>query len=156
MSLEQSIASLEAAVKELGEIVAAQTSFMTNLQKGEAPAAAKPAAAKPAAAKPAAGKKPAAAKKKTPEDLISAAGKYLQGTSDKAERNRLVATVRPMLEHFGVAKVSDIEADNVEEAMGYIAMLQTAYDDADEGEKVDAAEAVDLGLSNEPDEEDVI
>lgn len=140
MSLEQAMADLTAAIKE-------NTTLLSNARASVAGKAAdKPAATKPAATKPAA-KTTKAPKAPTEADLREKFGSYLTSVEDKADKKRLTATVKPILEHFGVERVTEIPEESRLEAMGYCDALAAGF--AEDG--LDGAEAVDLELGNEDD-----
>ena len=75
---------------------------------------------------------------------------FLRSTEDKDEKKKCGAAVKPILEHFGVAKFSELGSDTWEECCGYIQLLKDHV--ASEG--YDGLEDVDLGLSNEGGSED--
>lgn len=75
---------------------------------------------------------------------------FLRSTEDKDEKKKCGAAVKPILEHFGVAKFSELGSDTWEECCGYIQLLK----DHVESEGYDGLEDVDLGLSNESGSED--
>ncbi len=81
---------------------------------------------------------------------LEAFGGYLKGAETKPERKRVRATVGPILDHFGVEKISEIGEDDREEAYGYLQLLIAGWE---EGE-LEGAEAVDLELGNEGDGDD--
>lgn len=146
MSIEKNLADLTSAVVALTEVVQAQT---TLIQTGTAKAAAKTEAAAPKteAAAPKADKpKPAAkAKAVTEEALREKFGGYLTSSTDKAEKRRLTATVKPILEHFGVERVTEIAEESRAEAIGYADLLIAAYEEGG----IDAAEGVRLPFMSE-------
>jgi len=149
MSLEQAMADLTAALKEHTALLKGGAANLAAKAGGTKPAdkpADKPAskpADKAAASKPAAGnKKP---KAPTEENLREKFGGYLSSVEDKAEKRRLTATVKPILEHFGVERVTEIPEEHRAEAIGYCDLLIAGFEE----DGVDGAEAVDLELSNE-------
>lgn len=153
MSIEKALADLTSAV---AANTAVQEKVLAALTSGAKPASApaktetKPAADKPApkADKPAAGKK--TDKAPTEKDLLDVYGGYLGSAADKAEKARLNDTIRPILDHFGAAKVSEIAAENYAEAIALGKKLMAAFNEGG----VEAAEEVDLGLSQEDGDED--
>ena len=144
MSLEEHLIANTAAIEANTAI---QTKVLAALNSGSGKPAAK-AADKPADnAKPAA--KPAAKPEgPTDEDLRKCFGPYLGSATDKAEKTRLNATIKPILAHFGKEKVTDIEADDWVEAIGYGKLLAEAFDEGG----IEAAEAVTFDFMNEEDE----
>ena len=147
MSIEKNLEDLTSAVVALTEAVQAQT---TLIQTGTAKAAVKAEAAAPttkAAAAPKADKPKPAAKPKavTEEALREKFGGYLTSSADKAEKRRLTATVKPILEHFGVERVTEIAEESRAEAIGYADLLIAAYEEGG----IDAAEGVRLPFMSE-------
>ena len=153
MSIEKNLADLTAAVVALTEVVQAQT---TLIQTGTAKAAAKTEAAAPKteaaatkteAAAPKADKPKAAAKAKpvTEEALREKFGGYLTSSTDKAEKRRLTATVKPILEHFGVERVTEIAEESRAEAIGYADLLIAGYEEGG----IEGAEGVRLPFMSE-------
>lgn len=155
MPLEEQLAANTAAVQALTAAIEAQTAL---IQSGVAKAAGKATAPAAAAEKPAAAAKPAAAKKAAPaakkapteEALREKFGPYLSASTDKAEKRRLTATVKPILEHFGVERVTEIAEENRAEAIGYVETLHAAYEEGG----IDAAEAVRLPFMSEEEGEE--
>lgn len=151
MSLEQAMAELTAALKENTALLkGGAAKLAAKADKGEPEKAAEKPAEKPAAKPPA--KKTTKSKNPTEEQLREKFGGYLSSVEDKAEKRRLTATVKPILEHFGVERVTEIPEENRAEAMGYADLLIAGFEE----DGIDGAEAVDLELSNEDegDEED--
>lgn len=147
MSLEEALAVNTAAMKEL-----------TAALKGAKPAAGKGASAADAmiekeATRVAAGKgaaaatkpatKPAGKKAPTVETLMERFGAFL-GIEDKAERKARGVLVREINAHFGVEKITDVEAAQIPEALKLLSILEAgktidfetgeAAEDGDEGE----------------------
>lgn len=119
MSLEDQIAKLTAAVE-------ANTKALGG-------AATKPAAGKPAG-KPAAGaKKPAAKKATTADDIAEAFGSYLK-TGDKDERDAARANVKAIISAMDVARITELEADRFDEALGYLKQFENGEDPFEGGE----------------------
>lgn len=150
MSLEEAIAANTAALEANTTI---QEKVLAALQSGAKPAAASKAADKPATEKKTTTTvKPGYLKPKAPteKDLLDVYGGYLGSAADKAEKSRLNDTIRPILDHFGAAKVSEIDSEHYAEAIELGKKLQAAFDEGG----ADAAEEVDLGLSNEDGDED--
>ena len=145
VSLEEHLIANTAAIEANTAI---QTKVLAALNSGSgkpaAKAADKPADQKEPGAKPAA--KPAAKPKgPTEDDLRKCFGPYLGGATDKAEKARLNATIKPILEHFGAAKITEIAADDWAAAIAYGNVLVEAF--ADGG--IDAAEEVTFDFMNE-------
>ena len=92
---------------------------------GKAPAASKPAA-KPAAKK-APAKKPAAKKGPTAEEFVAKFGAFLKA-GDADDRENAKVAVKNIVEHFEAPKVSEIDAANYEEALGYLAQYEAGED----------------------------
>ena len=75
---------------------------------------------KPAADKPkASGGKAGGKKKTTVDDIAAAFGGYL-GIKDKDEREVRKANVKAIVDYFGVAKATEIDPDNFDEALKYL------------------------------------
>lgn len=147
MSLEAALEANTAAVERHTE---ALEKFIALGAAAAGKAPAKGAASKPAAA----GKKGGTSKKKNPwdseDDFLAYCTAYLKSSDDKAEKKLAAAAIKPVLDHFGVSRFSEIEADNWEECCGYLAKLSEAI-------KADGFEdlgSVDLGLSNEDEDGD--
>lgn len=148
MSLEEALAANTAALEANTAI---QEKVLAALQSGAKPTASTKAADKPATEKKTTTKKTTTTKKApTEKDLLDVYGVYLGSATDKAEKSRLNDTIRPILDHFGAAKVSEIDAEHFAEAIELGKKLQAAFDEGG----ADAAEEVDLGLSNEDGDED--
>lgn len=148
MALEDDIRNLTAAVNALraailgGEDAApAEPAPAPKGGKAKAEEPAKPATGKPKATKP---------KEITEEDMREKFGAYLALAESKAETKRLSATLRPITDFFQVERVSQIPAEHRQEALGYLKLLIDAVTQGG----LEAAEAVDLGLSNETEEEE--
>lgn len=189
MALEDKIASLEKAVATLTGVVEEQTAFLTKLAgEGKTPAAGKAAASGRKAApkdddedddKPAPRRRRAAAKdddgddkparkpgrprkakEVTPDSVREALGEFLNKPETKRERQRLVACVRPILDHMGYERAGDIEeAEDAKVFAGHLDKLVAAY----EKDGIDGAEDVDLKLSrddeggdDDEDEDDIV
>lgn len=94
-------------------------------KKADAPAEPAKAAAEPAKAEGAKrGRKPKAEEPKafTIDDLRAKAAEYLN-VKDEAVKAKRKAAALPILEHFGVAKFTEIPAENYAEAIGYFDVL---------------------------------
>ena len=158
MSLEAKIEALTSAVEALTEQVKTQNATVAKALGSKAGAAApaeKPAAEKPASKPAAAAAKPAAkpaAKSKAPtaEDIRGLFGPYLAGASDKATKKRLIETTKPLLEHFGVDKITEVAEEQRAEALKYGQMLVDAFEEGG----IDAAEDVTFPFSEDGDDGD--
>ena len=116
--------SIEALTAALESNTAIQTKVLAALQgkAGGAAAGAGAASGKPAGAaagKPAGGKPAGGKKKTTVEDIAAAFGGYL-GIKDKDEREVRKANVKAIVDYFGVAKATELDADNYDEALRYL------------------------------------
>ncbi len=144
MSLEK---ALEAHTAALEAHTAALEALVDGV--GAAAGAASGAAAGKGGKKPE--KKPKKGGKAKPWDNekthLAAFGAYLKGAETKPDRKRIRDTVSPILDHFGVEKVSEIGEDDREESYGYLLQLVAGWEE----DELEGAEAVDLGLSNEDD-----
>lgn len=110
-SIEKLTAALEANTAVHEKVLAALKGG------GAAAASGKPASEAPkGASKPAAGKDK---KKKTVEDIAAAFGGYL-GVKDADERTTRKGHVKAIVDYFGVAKATEIDPDNFEEALRYL------------------------------------
>ena len=133
--------SIEALTAALEANTAIQTKVLAALQ-GKAGGAAAGAAAsgKPdgaAAGKPAGGKPAGGKKKTTVEDIAAAFGGYL-GIKDKDEREVRKANVKAIVDYFGVAKATELDADNYDEALRYLQQYidgETPDFDGDDGDE---------------------
>lgn len=109
-SIEKLTAALEANTAAIHKMIE---------MSGGKPGASKPAADAPkggAGSKPAGGKGP---KKKTVEDIAAAFGGYL-GVKDADERTERKGHVKAIVDYFGVAKATEIDPDNFDEALRYL------------------------------------
>lgn len=162
MSIEKALADLTSAVQENTAI---QEKVLAALTSGAKPAAAGKAADKPASGKATTSGKASSGKSTKPkapteDDLKKLFGPYLTGATDKAEKARLNDTIRPILDEFGAAKITEIAEEHRAKAMEYGQMLVDAYNDGG----IDAAEEVrfdfmadgDDGDGDDGDEDDVL
>lgn len=117
-SMEKLISALEANTAAINKMIEMSGG---KAAAGGAKAAESPKAdPKPAGGKPAGNKAAGGGKKKTTVDDIAAAfGGYL-GIKDKDERETRKANVKAINEYFGVAKATDLDPDNFDEALGYL------------------------------------
>lgn len=123
--------SLEAAIVKLTEAVEANTAALTG---GAAKPSGTKAADKPAS-KPAAGKKPAGkAKGPSPDDLAQAFGEYLK-TGGSDERAEAKANVKKIIGHFDVDRITNLDAENYQEALDLLAQFKDGEDPLGDGEE---------------------
>ena len=116
-SIEKLTAALEANT-------AIQEKVLAALKGGAATGGTKASSAakedKPAADKPkASGGKAGGKKKTTVDDIAAAFGGYL-GIKDKDEREVRKANVKAIVDYFGVAKATELDPDNFDEALRYL------------------------------------
>lgn len=147
MSIEDTIKANTAAIEALTEAVKSQNATVEKALNGKTTTT-KPAGTKPAATT----KKTTKPKALTDADVRACFGPYLSGASDKATKARLIDTTKPLLEHFGVSKLTDIAEEQRAEAIEYGNMLKAAFDEGG----IDDAEAVKFPFSEDqdPDEEE--
>lgn len=129
MSLEEAIRENTAALKE-------QTALLKSKLGGGA--AASSTSGKPATDKPATDKPATTSKKVTLDTIKEKFGAFL-GVEDKKVRAKRIEAVGAMMNHFGVAKASLLEAEQWPEALGYLKQLEAGEtpDYANEGEDGD-------------------
>lgn len=149
MSLEQAMAELTAALKENTALLKGGAAKLAEKAAAGDKAADKPAATTKATGTKATGKA-TKSKEPTEEALREKFGGYLNSVEDKAEKRRLTATVKPILEYFGVERVTEIPAESRAEAMALADKLIAGFEEGG----LDGAEEVDLELSNEGEEEE--
>lgn len=153
--------SLEQAMNDLTDAVRAQTALMEKMSSGKAVSAAKdaPKDDDPAPAAPA--KRRGRPPKITVESVGKEYGEFLAKATNKTDRNKLVAEkVKPILEHLGAARISEIDPSRAEEAQRLLEPLKAALDEGG----VDAALEVTLPFmeddggdaEDDGDEEDII
>lgn len=107
-SIEKLTAALEANTAAINKMI--------EMSGGKPAAGAKAStAAKPKASGGAKG----GGKKTTVDDLAAAFGGYL-GIKDKDEREVRKANVKAIVDYFGVAKATELDADNYDEALRYL------------------------------------
>ena len=109
-----SIEALTAAIEANTEI---QKKVLAALSSGKPAAAA--AAGKPAAGAAAVKPKAAGKKKTTVEDVAAAFSGYL-GIKDKDEREVRKGNVKAIVDYFGVAKATELDPSNYDEALKYL------------------------------------
>ena len=124
-SIEKLTAALEANTAIQEKVLAALKggaatggTKASSAAKEDKPAADKPKASgdKPAADKP---KASGGKKKTTVDDIAAAFGGYL-GIKDKDEREERKANVKAIVDYFGVAKATELDPDNFDEALRYL------------------------------------
>jgi hypothetical protein len=114
-SIEKLTAAIEANT-------AVQEKVLAALKGGASAGGAKASAAKedkPADKPKASGAKGGGKKKTTVDDIAAAFGGYL-GIKDKDEREERKANVKAIVDYFGVAKATEIDPDNFDEALKYL------------------------------------
>ena len=115
MSIEESLAKLTSAVE-------ANTAVLTKLLASGGKPATAPATPATPAEKPATAKKADKPAELTEEAFRKAFGDFL-GVSDKGLKETRKTQVSAILQHFGVAKATEIPAENRAEAVGYVKAL---------------------------------
>lgn len=110
--------SLEAAIEKLTAAVEANTAAL-KAGGGKATAATAADKAIEAEAKRATSTRKPAAKKVTLDTIKERFGGYL-GIEDKAERKERIGHVQTIVDHFGVAKASELEEENWAEALAFL------------------------------------
>ena len=126
-SIEKLTAALEANTAAINKMIemsggkpaaGAKASTAAKEDKTESkPAKEDKTESKPAGAK--AGAKAGGKKKTTVDDIAAAFGGYL-GIKDKDEREVRKANVKAIVDYFGVAKATELDADNYDEALRYL------------------------------------
>jgi hypothetical protein len=114
-SIEKLTAAIEANT-------AVQEKVLAALKGGASAGGAKTSAPKedkPADKPKASGAKGGGKKKTTVDDIAAAFGGYL-GIKDKDEREERKANVKAIVDYFGVAKATEIDPDNFDEALKYL------------------------------------
>lgn len=137
-SIEKLTAAIEANTAVQEKVLAAL--------KGGAKASTASAKEEPKAkAEPKAKTKPSSKKKTTVEDIAKAFGEYL-GIKDKDEREERKGHVKAIVEYFNVAKATEIDPENFDEALEYLQQYidgQTPeFDGGDEDDESDGDEAL--------------
>lgn len=153
MSLEAKIEALTSAVEALTEQVTQQNETVAKALGGKAATTASKStgtAAKKTTTTSTAKKTTAKPKAPTAEDIRGLFGPYLAGASDKATKKRLIETTKPLLEHFGVDKITEVDEDQRKEALEYGQMLVDAFEEGG----IDAAEEVTFPFSEDGGDED--
>lgn len=146
MSLEQKIEALIAAVEANTAAVEKQNDAVLKALS------AKPAASSSTARKTTTTAKKITAKPKalTVEDIRGLYGPYLAGASDKATKQRLIRTTKPLLEYFGVDKITEIDEDRRKEAMEFGQMLVDGFEEGG----IEGAEAVEFPFMEDGGDDD--
>lgn len=153
MSLEAKIEALTGAVEALTEQVKTQNETVAKALGGKATGtAAKSTTTKATgtAAKKTTTTKKTTTKPKAPTeaDIRELFGPYLAGASDKATKKRLIETTKPLLEHFGVDRVTEVAEEQRQEALDLGKLLVDAFDEGG----IDAAEEVRFPFMEDADE----
>lgn len=110
--------SIDAKIDELIAALNANTAALKGGKVSTADKAIEAEAARAAGAKTTAAKKPTT-KKVTLDTIKERFGGYL-GIEDKAERKARIANVQAIVDHFGVAKASELEEENWAEALAFL------------------------------------
>lgn len=151
MSLEAKIEALTAAVEALTEQVTTQNATVAKALGGKATTGSTASKSTGTAAKKTttstAKKTTAKPKAPTAEDIRGLFGPYLAGATDKATKKRLIETTKPLLEHFGVDKITEVDEEQRKEALEYGQMLVDAFEEGG----IDAAEEVTFPFSEDGD-----
>lgn len=151
MSLEAKIEALTAAVEALTEQVTTQNATVAKALGGKAATGSTASKSTGTAAKKTttstAKKTTAKPKAPTAEDIRGLFGPYLAGATDKATKKRLIETTKPLLEHFGVDKITEVDEEQRKEALEYGQMLVDAFEEGG----IDAAEEVTFPFSEDGD-----
>lgn len=149
MSLEAKIEALTAAVEALTEQVTTQNATVAKALGGKAASGSTASKSTGTAAKKTTTTKKTTTKPKAPtaEDIRGLFGPYLAGASDKATKKRLIETTKPLLEHFGVDKITEVDEEQRKEALEYGQMLVDAFEEGG----IDAAEEVTFPFSEDGD-----
>jgi hypothetical protein len=151
MSLEAKIEALTSAVEALTEQVKTQNDTVAKALGGKAATASKSTGtASKTTTKATTTKKDTKPKAPTAEDIRGLFGPYLAGASDKATKKRLIETTKPLLEHFGVDKITEVDEDQRKEALEYGQMLVDAFEEGG----IDAAEEVTFPFSEDGGDDD--
>ena len=152
MSLEAKIEALTSAVEALTEQVKTQNDTVAKALGGKAATASKSTgtASKTTTTKATTTKKDTKPKAPTAEDIRGLFGPYLAGASDKATKKRLIETTKPLLEHFGVDKITEVDEDQRKEVLEYGQMLVDAFEEGG----IDAAEEVTFPFSEDGGDDD--
>lgn len=115
-SIEKLTAALEANTAAINKMIEMSGGKPAAGAKASTAAKEDKTESKPAGAK--AGAK-AGGKKTTVDDIAAAFGGYL-GIKDKDEREVRKANVKAIVDYFGVAKATELDADNYDEALRYL------------------------------------
>lgn len=81
------------------------------------------------------------------DDLKNVFVAYLASEQDEEGKQRLIDSVKPIVEHFGVERITQIKEEDRAEAIKYGKQLVEAH----EAGGLEAAEAVKLEFSGDPD-----
>ena len=110
-AMEKLTAALEANTAAINKMI--------SMSGGKPATAAKTEAKEEAAPKKAAGAKAGGKKKTTVDDIATAFGGYL-GIKDKDEREVRKGNVKAIVDYFGVAKATELDPSNYDEALKYL------------------------------------
>ena len=149
MSLEDKIEALTKAVEANTAAVEKQNETVAKALGGSAAKSTGTAAKSTTAKKTTTRKSTAKPKALTGEDIRGLYGPYLAGASDKATKKRLIETTKPLLEHFGVDKITEVDEDQRKEAMEFGKMLVDAFEEGG----IEAAEAVEFPFMEDADDD---
>lgn len=119
-SIEKLTAALEANTAAINKMIEMSGGKPAAGAKASTAAKEDKTESKPAADKPkASGGAKGGGKKTTVDDVAAAFGGYL-GIKDKDEREVRKANVKAIVDYFGVAKATELDADNYDEALRYL------------------------------------
>lgn len=119
-SIEKLTAALEANTAAINKMIEMSGGKPAAGAKASTAAKEDKTESKPAADKPkASGGAKGGGKKTTVDDIAAAFGGYL-GIKDKDEREVRKANVKAIVDYFGVAKATELDADNYDEALRYL------------------------------------
>lgn len=136
-AMERLIASLDANTAALNKMIEMSGGKAAGASSAKASSESKPASGAKASTGKAGGKK-----KTTVDDIAEAFGAYL-GIKDKAEREVRKANVKAIVDHFGVAKATEIDADDFDQALAFLQQYidgeEPDFGDGDGGDEGDEA-----------------
>lgn len=116
-SIEKLTAALEANTAAINKMI--EMSGGKAAASGTKAAESKASTGTKASGTKATGAKAGTKKKTTVDDIAEAFGGYL-GVKDKAEREERKANVKAIVDYFGVAKATELDPENFDEALGYL------------------------------------
>lgn len=137
MSLEEKIETLTAAIESLTEQVKTQNATVAKALGAKADTSkgddGTPVATKSTSTKATKSTSTKTNKKAdgppTQDDLLGVFGPYLAGASDLPTKKALIETIKPLLEYFGVERISQVDESQRAEAIGYGKQLTEAFAD---------------------------